>query len=97
MAPGRVLGHLDGHLEHLVARIGEEERVDRVRSDLGQAGGQRFEQVVGVHVLLGMHETGRLLTDRLHHPWMRMTRRGRRDPSSEVEVLDTVDVDDRQP
>ena len=92
--PVACLASLDGQLEHLVARIGEEERLDRVGCDLGQACRQRFEQVVGVHVLLSMDEAGRLLADRLDHPWVRMTRRGRRDPGGEVEVLDAVDVDD---
>ncbi len=93
VSAGRVLGHLDRDLEHLVAAVGEEERVDRRRRDLVELGRQRLEQIVGVHVLLGVDESGRLVRDRLDD--LRMAVAGGRcgDAGGEVEVLVAVDVD----
>ena len=90
---GRVLGHLDGGLEHVIAAVGEEEGVDRRRRDLVELGRQRLEQVVGVHVLLGVDESGRLVRDRLDD--LRVAVAGGRcgDAGSEVEILVAIDVD----
>ena len=94
VAAGGVLGHLHRHLEDLIAGVREEERVDRRRSDLFELRRQWLEQVVGVHVLLGVDETSGLVGDRLHHLGVRVAGGGRSDAGGEVEVLVTVGVDD---
>ena len=88
-----VLGDLDGDLEHLVAAVRVEERVDRRRRDLVEFRSQRFEQVVGVHVLLCVDEPGGLVGDGLHDLGMAVAGGRRCDAGGEVEVLGAVHVD----
>ena len=51
-----LLGELHRGFGDLGPGVGEEERVDRPRRDLGELGGERLEQVVGEHVDLGVDE-----------------------------------------
>ena len=58
--------------------------------DLGEAVGERFEQIVAVAVHLRVDEATRLFRDRRRHLRMAVPRRRNRDAGGEVEVLDAV-------
>ena len=93
-ATRRVLGELDRRLEDLLARAAEVEGVDRAGRQLGEAVGQRFEEVVAVHVDLAVDHPLRLVGDRLDDLRVGEAGRGGGDAAGEVEVLAPVDVDD---
>ena len=65
-ALGDLLGQLHGRLGDLGTAVGVEERVDGTGRQLGEPGRERLEQVVAVHVHLGVDEAAGLLTDRGH-------------------------------
>ena len=84
--PGRLLGELDGRLGDLRARVGVEERVDAVGRDLGEARREGLQQIVGVHVGLGVHETLRLSGDRCGDVRVAVAGGGDGDATAEIEV-----------
>ena len=88
---GDLLGELHRGLGDLGAGVGEEERVDRARRQLGELGGERLEQVVREHVDLGVDEPLRLLGDRRGDLRVAVAGRVDGDAGGEVEVLLAVD------
>ena len=92
-----LLGELHRGFGDLRTRVRVEERVDARRRDLGQAVGERLEQVVVVAVHLGVDEPLRLLRDRGRHLRVAVAGRRDRDPGGEVEVLDAVGRGDPAP
>ena len=87
---GRLLRELHRSFGDLGTRVRVEERVDAGRCDLGEAIGERLEQIVAVAVDLRVHEPLGLGRDRGDDLRMRVAGGGDRDARSEVEVLDAV-------
>ena len=85
-----LLGELDRRFGDLRSGVGEEELLDTRGGDLGQLRRQRLEQIVLIHVDLGMNELLGLICNCLDDTRVCMASRVDGDAAGEVEVLLTL-------
>ncbi len=96
-AAGHLLGELHRRLGGLGTRVGEEEGVDAVGADAGQALTELLEQGMAVAVDLRVDEPRRLILDRGNDARVAVARAHHGDAGGEVEVLGAVSSGDDAP
>ena len=97
LATGRLARQLDRGLNRFGAAVAKEDRIEAARCDRGELFGESDARFVLCDSGRDVHESLRLVDDRLHHARMRMTHRGDSDAAGQIEQAPSVGRDEPAP